>query len=41
MYFGKHFAKYGGEGPSEVLVPKYKATKLRLNKTIHPHIKEN
>jgi hypothetical protein len=41
MYFVKHFAKDGGEGSSEVLVPNYKATKLKSINTIQPHVKEN
>jgi hypothetical protein len=41
VQLGNNFAKDGGEGSSEVLVPNYKATKLKSYKTIVLLIKEN
>jgi hypothetical protein len=41
VQFSKHFAKDGGEGSSEVLVPNNEATKLKSYKIIVALIKEN
>ena len=41
MFFGKHFVKDWDEESSEILLPNYKTTKLKSNKTIQPYIREN